>query len=554
MSRRGAAAAVWVGICLAGGPLAAGPAAAASVPSEVDPAGYLCRSLPSALRDLEERGMPLVFSSHLVHEGMQVRRVPASGAPRRVLEGLLAPYGLRAQDGSGGRVLIVRDFEGVLPARMDDEQAPRWVRPNTGAADGGHRFEGVLPAWIDRGNRDQLAVVQVREDAALEDLPPSPSVRYLVLRVVEPPAGLSWQQLAFRLKSRVVEARAASRALRVGLEAAPEVVDRLLEQGLAPYVDAYVFSGPVFSGHAAGGESRVPQRDPTARLWWRPVADDRPLLQTLLQGAALDAELVLLADRSVGAEHRDFLRQIQATPSVDLEVQPKIEGVDPARARVLYDLERGSYYLALYGDLEADRSSPQRLALSVGEGVTVRGLFPEGVSFSQLQLGGRTELEIADLPPYTLLELLPARVETNSDNLWVGGLAEIDPYELVVWNQVFQEREARKVDSLVVLERRQSVSQTRAARQYAWHHRIVERRGKLTEFHHLGIERNGVPIPERKLRVGRDFRTEAQVELGPLEIELDRTYRFELLGEEDVDGWATWKVAFEPLAKGSFLS
>ncbi|MEM7588127.1 MAG: hypothetical protein AAF560_32365, partial [Acidobacteriota bacterium] len=162
MSWRWAAAAVWAAICLAAGPLAAGPVAAASVPGEIDPAGYLCRSLPSALRALEDRGMPLVFSSHLVHEGMLVRRVPATGAPRGVLEGLLAPYGLRAQEGPGGRVLIVRDFEGVLPARLEDEQAPLWMRPQTSAPGDGHRFEGVLPAWIDRGNRDQLAVVQVR--------------------------------------------------------------------------------------------------------------------------------------------------------------------------------------------------------------------------------------------------------------------------------------------------------------------------------------------------------------------------------------------------------
>jgi len=65
---------------------------------------------------------------------------------------------------------------------------------------------------------------------------------------------------------------------------------------------------------------------------------------------------------------------------------------------------------------------------------------------------------------------------------------------------------------------------------------------------------NGVLHPEGKLRIGRDFRAEASIELEPLEIELDKTYAYEFLGEERVDGHPTWKIGFRPLHEGSFLS
>ncbi len=505
----------------------------------IDGSSYACRPLAAALEDLQARGLPIVFSSNLVRDDLRVETVPTAGSPRRLLDQLLAPHGLRVQDGAGGRLLVVQDF-------LAGSDPPTWPVPTAaGAVEAADPapIGGVLPAWVDRGTSSLLAVIEVPAAGAVgapaARLPAG--TRYLILRLVEPDPE-PWERLAFDLKALIVEARAgrgAAETLKVALEASPAATERLLTHDLAPYLDAYVYRRT----------PRLPEGDPSARPWWRAPADDRAL-HTLLRGAAQGAELVVLEGPGLDPAHRLFLQRIQATPSVDLERQPAVEGMAPERVRFLYNLESGSYYLAVYADL----GRRQTLAFSLEEGLEARVLYPEGAAFSHLRLARRTELELPGDHPHYLLELRRHPPNARNGVLRVDGEPYIDPYEVVVKNQVFQEREAGKVRSLVVMERRHSVSQSRAARQVTWEHRIIERRGRLTEYHHLGVERNGVPFPERKLRVGRDFRAEAELELDPLEIELDRTYRYELLGEERVDGEATWKIGFEPVLAGAYLS
>ncbi len=500
--------------------------------STIDGSIYACRPLAAALEDLQARGLPIVFSSNLVRDDLRVEKVPTAGSPRRLLDQLLAPHGLRVQDGAGGRLLVVQDFSA-------GSDPPPWpVAPAAGAVEPAVPVPigGVLPAWVDRGTSSLLAEIDV--PLAGRGAPRlSAAARYLILRLAEP-SPEPWEQVAFDLKALIVEARAGrgpSAPLKIALEASPEAAERLLAHDLAPYLDAYV-------------TPRLPAADPGARRWWRAPADG-PALHTLLRGAAQGAELVVLGG-DLDPAHRSFLQRIQATPSVDLERQPAVEGMPPERVRFLYDLESGSYYLAVYADL----GRRQTLAFSLEEGLEARVLYPEGAAFSHLRLGRRTEIELPGDHPHVLVELRREPPNARNGVLQVNGELPVDPYEVVVDNQVFQQREAGKVRSLVVMERRHSVSQSRSARQVTWEHRIIERRDRLTEYHHLGVERNGVPYPERKLRVGRDFRAEAEVELDPLEIELDRTYRYELLGEERVDGHPTWKIGFEPLLPGSYLS
>ena len=512
--------------------LLATPAAA-----QIDGAPYACRPLAEALRDLQTRGLPVVFGSNLVREGMLVSKVPDADTPRRVLDQLLEPHGLRAQQGAGGRLLVVQSFTGP-------SSVPPWSRSSGEALPGPTNGKaGVLPVWVEASS-PALTVIDIPRDAT-PAVPPTS--RYLVLRLAPEQEVRDWAILAFDLKALVVDlksrAKAApeaqpEKALRIALDASPEATDRLLDHGLAPYLDAY----------AGGRIDRIPDADPTARRWWLPPADSRQPLHLLLEGAARGAELVIL-DRHLDPTHRAFLDRVQATPSVDLERQPPAEGLAADRVRFLYNLETGSYYLAAY----AEPGRRQTLSFSLGSRVEARSLYPATATVPALHLDGRTEIELAGAQPFHLIELRPEEPKIENGLLEVDGEVIVDPYEVVVRNQVFQEREAKKVRSLDVMERRHSVSQTRSSRRYTWTHRIIERPGRLTEFHHLGVERNGVPFPERTLRVGRDFRAEAQVELDPLEIELDRTYRYAYLGEETVDGHGTWKIGFEPLQEGAFL-
>ncbi len=520
--------------------LSLGAAMAAAQP--IDGSSYACRPLPEVLRDLQAWGLPVIFGSNLVRDDMQVTAAP-TGSPRRMLDQLLEPHGLRVQEGAGGRLLVVQAFSGP-------STAPPWSAPLSSSLTepGRGRPDGVLPAWVEAGASRDLTVLEVprrsfglarlRRDAAAAVAVHSGS-RYLILRLDPSPDAGEWASLAFDLKALIVAARSRAEALEVGIEASPEATEQVLYRGLAPYLDAYVFSRA----------AKMPAGDPSARLWWRPPPDSRPALHILLSGAAQGAELVLLETR-LDPQHRAFLERIRTTPSVDLERQPVLGGIAADRARFLYNLETGSYFLAVY----AEPGRRQDLTFSLGSSVEARSLFPEDAGVSLLSFGDRTELELTGGHRFHLVELRPKVVKAETGVLQVDGEAYVDPYEVVVRNQVFQEREAKKVRSLDVMERRHSVSQSRSARRYTWTHRIIERPGRLTEYHHLGVERNGVPFPERKLRVGRDFRAETQVELDPLEIELDRTYRYEYLGEELLDGHPTWKIGFEPFQEGAFLT
>src|SRR5215470_2037674 len=68
---------------------------------------YTGRPLTEALDDLRARGLRLIYSGDLVHPDMIVPAEPRSRSPRKALDQLLAPFGLRSQDGPEGTVLIV---------------------------------------------------------------------------------------------------------------------------------------------------------------------------------------------------------------------------------------------------------------------------------------------------------------------------------------------------------------------------------------------------------------------------------------------------------------
>jgi hypothetical protein len=93
---------------------AAGPAGgsdgapALAPPSAAGEGGtFAGRSLTDALLTLQARGLAIVFTSQLVRPEMTVAAEPAATDPRRILDELLAPHGLRAEDAPGGTVVVV---------------------------------------------------------------------------------------------------------------------------------------------------------------------------------------------------------------------------------------------------------------------------------------------------------------------------------------------------------------------------------------------------------------------------------------------------------------
>ena len=80
--------------------------------------------LAEALEDLRARGLDIVYSSRLVRPEMRVVEEPSSTVPRQILDEILPPHGLRAEDGSGGRILVVRK-----PEESERTDAPVVVTP-----------------------------------------------------------------------------------------------------------------------------------------------------------------------------------------------------------------------------------------------------------------------------------------------------------------------------------------------------------------------------------------------------------------------------------------
>ncbi len=70
---------------------------------------YVGQPLSHALRDLERRGLKLIYSDDVVRADMIVKKEPRATKPRQILDELLREHRLRAKNGPGNSLLIVPD-------------------------------------------------------------------------------------------------------------------------------------------------------------------------------------------------------------------------------------------------------------------------------------------------------------------------------------------------------------------------------------------------------------------------------------------------------------
>jgi len=77
--------------------------------SAADQQVFRGRRLEEALRLLQQRGLPIVFTSEIVKPNMRVVVEPRTTTPRQQLDELLAPHDLKAEAGPGRLILVVRD-------------------------------------------------------------------------------------------------------------------------------------------------------------------------------------------------------------------------------------------------------------------------------------------------------------------------------------------------------------------------------------------------------------------------------------------------------------
>jgi hypothetical protein len=121
-------------------------------------------SLVDALRVLQARGLQIVFSSATVTPDLRVRSEPRAATARQQLDELLAPHGLKARDGPGGTIQVVR-AEAAVPQ-------PRAAA--TGAVEG---------QVVDAFTAAPLAGVVLQVDGATHESRTDAAGRFVVRRV-----------------------------------------------------------------------------------------------------------------------------------------------------------------------------------------------------------------------------------------------------------------------------------------------------------------------------------------------------------------------------------
>ena len=89
----------------------AAPAAQAEQSAE----NWQGQELETVIEGLRRNGLPVLYSSGLVHAGMQIREEPTGAIPVQRLDQALAPYGLDIRAGPYGSILIVRAAPETAP-------------------------------------------------------------------------------------------------------------------------------------------------------------------------------------------------------------------------------------------------------------------------------------------------------------------------------------------------------------------------------------------------------------------------------------------------------
>lgn len=397
----------------------------------------------------------------------------------------------------------------------------------------------TIPLWVEKSS-GQVQTFELPGALAAEPAA-RPNLRYAILHLDS-----AWPEdpksAAFKIKAWIVALKSANGDARIGLEGPASTIDALMAHELAPYIDGYAFVD----------EPYIPDADATGKLWQRLPASPRPLLADLLDAASIGIELVILEDVELTQQQRHFLMTVAQTSTGSLDAQPQIPGLDSDAYHLFMNPSDGQHHLAL----SLGHSDGMLLTLRQNTAFKVKPLFPADAKISSKAFGDtRTEIRIPPGVPYAFLELTPTREIGPTESMRIVEKKAIDPYELVVKNQVFKDTQANQFESLQVEEdvtyRYQGPSG--AGVDITFKDTVIQRSGLPTERLRNEMYIGGVKWPYEDLLEMPLIQPE-KVQREPMEIDLDKSYRYTYLGDDEVNGAATWKVGFEPKTSGDFFS
>jgi len=150
------------------------PAVSGVAPEARAPGSPIVAGMPllEALRELELRGLPLIFSTLLVTPEMRVLSTPPPEAPRDTLDRILRPHGLVVLAGEGGHLLVVRSVQAALhgTVRSRQERQPLAGVTVTALESGGstltdgegrYRLDGLAPGrWTLQARHPRFVIEQ----------------------------------------------------------------------------------------------------------------------------------------------------------------------------------------------------------------------------------------------------------------------------------------------------------------------------------------------------------------------------------------------------------
>jgi len=397
----------------------------------------------------------------------------------------------------------------------------------------------TLPRWTAIGPGNPRALELRIPDQLEAPLPRGRQLDYLLL-YLDPTWAPDWKDAAFKLKNAIVEAKTLGPNVRVGLHGGESQVNGLMENELAAYVDGYIFEENPF----------IPNGDPTGKLWRKTAVSPRGVLSALTEAGSLGIEVVLFAEPAIDAEHQAFLAAVNETQTGSLDLQPEVRYMPQDEVQFFFDPGSGNYHLAVYGE----PGDTRRLHFNLARGLTTTLLFPEHAVYEAKQYGRRTEIELRDGAYYFFL-LEPEERIGASETVRVAERQAIDPYELVVKNQVFKDAEDQKFRSLQVDEL--ATYRYAAANgidiDVSFRDTVIVRKGAPIERLRRELFFGGVKWPYDKLPELPLIQPE-KVQSAPLDINLDRSYLYSYEGEDQVDGFPVWKVRFQPSGEGKYYA
>lgn len=509
----------------------------------------VCRSVPEALDRLRRDGARLAYSENLLSHLMLVRAAPSRGDLERTVRELVEPHRLTVEMQTDGTLLVVpepeleptalrrlrRDAGPLLQRRTSRSILPEWALEHPGRGEGGEGGEA------DVGVRRALRLALATEDLEAAVVPSPLGVESADVVLLELDAAVvPSAERRFALRRWIIEIASRAPRARIGLEGSRAQLEAFVDAETSAYVEGYSLR--------TGGSTWIPSTDPTGSVWRSVKGWGRHPLESLLSAATEGVDLVVVAALPPSPLATQLLAAVASSGVGLLERQPTVLRSGNVWVRVFFEPESGRYYAAVLRFTD----TTEVVGLRLEPMAAARVLSPSDQDVGVELDGAITYLHLGSGSQWWV-ELEPESVPDRSARSMVEADVLVDPYEVVVLNQAFQERERRKVLSLEVTEWATIVPRWRGGGQTRWEHRIFQRRGRLDEYLHLNVWRDGVPVPKNKLYKGVLSRPIDRIEQEPLRLEQRDAYEYEYLGQEEIDGHWTWKVGFRPRVAGRLV-